>query len=125
MVVKCLAKKLYLFIPDPPISLYLLVASWGKRVPGKVRAPLIQSRPGTVLKLPIPWGRTFSAKLMFFFCKIFFYSFHTYKNNWKDTSMFLLWSAAITKPPLFRRNKLTGSGNPAFESCVEVKAQQR
>ena len=31
----------------------------------------------------------------------------------------------ITKPPLFRRNRLTGSGNPTFESCVEVKAQQR
>ena len=32
---------------------------------------------------------------------------------------------AITKAPLFRRNSLTGSGNPSFESCVEVKAQQR
>ena len=31
----------------------------------------------------------------------------------------------ITKPPLFRRNGLTGSGNPTFESCLEVKAQQR
>ena len=31
----------------------------------------------------------------------------------------------FTKPPLFRRNRLTGSGNPIFESCVEVKAQQR
>ena len=31
----------------------------------------------------------------------------------------------ITKPPLFRRNRLTGRGNPTFESCVEVKAQQR
>ena len=31
----------------------------------------------------------------------------------------------FTKPPLFQRNRLTGSGNPTFESCVEVKAQQR
>ena len=32
---------------------------------------------------------------------------------------------AFTKPPLFQRNRLTGSGNPSFESCVEEKAQQR
>ena len=32
---------------------------------------------------------------------------------------------AFTKPPLFRRNRLTGSGNPSFESHVEGKAQQR
>ena len=31
----------------------------------------------------------------------------------------------FTKPPLFRRNRLTGSGNPSFESHVEGKAQQR
>ena len=32
---------------------------------------------------------------------------------------------AFTKPPLFQRNILTYSGNPPFESCLEVKAQQR
>ena len=31
----------------------------------------------------------------------------------------------FTKPPLFQRNRLTCSGNPSFESCVEGKAQQR
>ena len=31
----------------------------------------------------------------------------------------------FTKPPLFQRNRLTGSGNPLFESCVEGKAQKR
>ena len=31
----------------------------------------------------------------------------------------------FTKHPLFQRNRLTCSGNPTFESCVEVKAQQR
>ena len=33
--------------------------------------------------------------------------------------------ASITKPPLLQRSRLTGSGNPLFESCVEGKAQQR
>ena len=33
----------------------------------------------------------------------------------------LFW--AFTKPPLFQRNRLTGSGNPSFESFVELKAQ--
>ena len=37
----------------------------------------------------------------------------------------LLWSSAFTKPPLFQRNRLTCSGNPTLESCLEVKAQQR
>ena len=32
---------------------------------------------------------------------------------------------AFTKPPLLQRSRLTGSGNPLFESCVEGKAQQR
>ena len=32
---------------------------------------------------------------------------------------------AFTKPPLFQRNRLTCSGNPLFESCVEGKAKQR
>ena len=31
----------------------------------------------------------------------------------------------ITKPPLFQRNRLTGSGNPTFESYVEGKARER
>ena len=31
-------------------------------------------------------------------------------------------SQPFTKPPLFRRNRLTGSGNPTFESKVEGKA---
>ena len=31
----------------------------------------------------------------------------------------------FTKLPLFQRNRLTCSGNPTFESCVEVKAEQR
>ena len=31
----------------------------------------------------------------------------------------------FTKPPLLQRSRLTGSGNPLFESCVEGKAQQR
>ena len=31
----------------------------------------------------------------------------------------------FTKPPLFQRNRLTGSGNPTFESCVEGKALKR
>ena len=30
---------------------------------------------------------------------------------------------SFTKPPLFQRNRLTCSGNPLFESCVEVKSQ--
>ena len=41
----------------------------------------------------------------------------------------LVWLAlgarTFTKPPLFHRNRLTCSGNPSFESCVKVKAQQR
>ena len=32
---------------------------------------------------------------------------------------------SFTKPPLLQRSRLTGSGNPLFESCVEGKAQQR
>ena len=31
----------------------------------------------------------------------------------------------FTKPPLLQMSRLTGSGNPLFESCVEGKAQQR
>ena len=31
--------------------------------------------------------------------------------------------STFTKPPLFRRNRLTGSVNPSFESCEEGKAQ--
>ena len=31
-------------------------------------------------------------------------------------------SSPFTKPPLFQRNRLTYSGNPSFESCVEGKA---
>ena len=31
----------------------------------------------------------------------------------------------FTKPPLFRRNRLTGGGNPTFESYVEGKALKR
>jgi hypothetical protein len=31
----------------------------------------------------------------------------------------------FTKPPLLQRSRLTGSGNPLFESCVEGKVQQR
>ena len=32
---------------------------------------------------------------------------------------------SFTKPPLFQRNRLTGSGNPTFESYVEGKALYR
>ena len=34
-------------------------------------------------------------------------------------------SALFTKPLLFKKNRLTCSGNPSFESCVEGKAQLR
>jgi hypothetical protein len=33
--------------------------------------------------------------------------------------------SSFTKPPLLQRSRLTGSGNPLFESCVEGKAQER
>ena len=34
-------------------------------------------------------------------------------------------ASPFTKPPIFRRNRLTGSGNPSFESWVEVKTKYR
>ena len=36
-----------------------------------------------------------------------------------------LHAITFTKPPLFQRNRLACSGNPTYESCVEVKAEQR
>ena len=33
--------------------------------------------------------------------------------------------ASFTKPPILQRSRLTGSGNPLFESCVVGKVQQR
>ena len=33
-----------------------------------------------------------------------------------------LWARPFTKPPLFERNRLAGSGNPTFESYLEGKA---
>ena len=34
-------------------------------------------------------------------------------------------TADVSKPPLFQRKRLTGRGNPSFESYVEGKARQR
>ena len=39
--------------------------------------------------------------------------------------MFSEHHLTFTEPPPFQRNRLTGSGTPSFESCVEGKAQQR
>jgi hypothetical protein len=45
-----------------------------------------------------------------------------FEQTWVKPGMGL---QTFTKPPLFQRNRLTGSGNPSFESHVEEKAQQR
>ena len=41
--------------------------------------------------------------------------------DWKQTKP-KLDPGSFIKPPLFQRNRLTGSGNPTFESYVEGKA---
>ena len=53
---------------------------------------------------------------------------HWSKTGWyflRQCSPSVCVSCPFTKPPLFQRNRFTCSGNPSFESCVEVKAQKR
>ena len=52
------------------------------------------------------------------------YQSHFYPKNMHLRQIYV-GADPFTKPPLFQRNRLTCSGNPTFESCVEVKAQQR
>ena len=59
-----------------------------------------------------------------FFCLFWYWCYYT-QTSWDLVSPFssVLGFPPFTKPPLFQRNRLTGSGNPTFESCVELKAQ--